>query len=230
MPELETEPPSEEADPADLPEERGGMPLLEALGGKLGIAEATVPFIAFTVAWTASGRDIVFGGIVAVAITAVLAFMRLRKRQSVQYALSGLIGVAVGAFVAARTGEASNFFLPGLITNAAWLLAYLISIVVRRPLLGLLVSQFTDEGKDWYQDPTRLRAYTLASWIWVGVFSVRLAIQVPLFISDAVAPLAVARVVTGAPLLALGLWLSYLVLKPTLDAVGGLRMPSAFER
>lgn len=206
------------------------MPLLEALGGKLGIAEATIPFIAFTVAWTASGRDVVLGGVVAVTITAALALMRLRKRESIQYALSGLIGVALGAFVAARTGEASNFFLPGIITNAAWLAAYLVSIAVRRPLLGLIVSQFTGEGKAWYQDPDRLRAYSLASWIWVGVFSLRLGIQVPLFISDAVAPLAVARVVTGVPVLALAFWLSYLILKPTLDAVGGLRLPSNLGR
>ncbi len=69
-----------------------------------------------------------------------------------------------------------------------------------------------------------MRLYTLASWIWVGVFATRLAIQVPLYLSDAVGSLAVARIVTGLPLFAAGLYASYLILKPILDEVE-LRLP-----
>ena len=46
----------------------------------------------------------------------------------------------------------------------------------------------------------------------------------PLYLTDAVAPLAAARVVTGLPLFALGLWLSYLMLRPMLEEAGGLRI------
>jgi hypothetical protein len=210
--------------PEQKPERREGVPLGEAVGGPLGIAEATLPFIAFTIAWSASGRDVAFGAIVAVAISATLATLRLRKGESTQFAISGLVGVALGAFVAARTGEASTFFLPGILINFGWLVIYLVSIAVRRPLLGLIVAQLTGEGRAWFEDPARLRAYTRASWIWVGLFATRLSIQLPLYLTDAVAPLAIARVVTGVPLFALGLWLTYLVLRPILDT-DGLRMP-----
>lgn len=200
------------------------MPLAEAVGGPLGVAEATLPFIAFTIAWTAADHDVVLGAVVAVAISATLATVRLAKGESTQFAISGLVGVAIGAIVASRTGEASSFFLPGILINCAWLTAYLVSIAIRRPLLGFFVSKLTGEGDAWRTDRKRMRAYSRASWIWVGLFALRLLIQVPLYLSDAVAPLAAARVVTGLPLFALGLWLSYLLLRPMLEEAGGLRI------
>jgi hypothetical protein len=206
------------------PPDRGGMPLAEAVGGPLGVAEATLPFIAFTIAWTAADHDVVLGAVVAVAISATLAAVRLAKGESTQFAISGLVGVAIGAIVASRTGEASSFFLPGILINCAWLTAYLVSIAIRRPLLGFFISKLTGEGDAWRTDRKRMRAYSRASWIWVGLFALRLLIQVPLYLSDAVAPLAAARVVTGLPLFALGLWLSYLLLRPMLEEAGGLRI------
>lgn len=193
----------------------------EAVGGWLGIAESTLPFLVFTGVWAASGRDIMLGGIVAVAVTAVLAAVRIYRRQTVQYALSGVLGVAFGAFVANRTGRAEDFFLPGILINAGSATVYLISIAVRRPLLGLIVSTLTGGGRSWYQDPEERRLYTKASWIWVGLFCFRLSIQLPLYLSGAVGPLAVARVITGLPLFALGLWLSYLLLRPLIGPLGG---------
>lgn len=202
-----------------------GPTIAEAVGGPLGIAEATLPFIAFTVVWTATGQDeITTAAIVAVAISGVLAGLRLLRRESTQFAISGLVGVAIGAFVAARTGEASGFFLPGILINAGWITLYLGSIAIRRPLLGLVISRFTGEGTAWRTDRDRYRRYQLASWVWVGVFGTRLAIQVPLYLSDAVGPLAVAKIVTGIPLFAAGVYLSYLILKPILEGAE-LRLP-----
>ena len=198
-------------------ESEGPPSLLGAVGGWLGIAESTLPFIAFTIVWTATGRDVLIGGIVAVAISAVLAAARLIRRQTTQFALSGVIGVAFGAFVATRTGNAEDFFLPGILINIGSCLVYLTSIAVRRPLLGLILSTFTGEGREWYRDPVRRSAYTRASWIWVGLFAFRLSIQLPLYLSGLVGPLAVARVVTGIPAFALAVWLSYLVLRTTIE-------------
>jgi len=194
----------------------GPPSLREAVGGPLGIAEATLPFIAFTAVWSLSGNDILLGGIVAVAISAALAIARLVRRQTTQFALSGVLGIAFGAFVASRTGRAEDFFLPGILINAASATAYLVSILVRRPLLGLIVSMITGEGRAWYRDPARRSAYTRASWIWVVLFCFRLSIQLPLYLSGMVGPLAVAKVITGVPLFALGVWLSYLLLRSAL--------------
>lgn len=201
------------------------LDLNEAVGGPLGIAESTLPFVAFTIAWTASGKDITVGAAVAVGIAFALATARVIKGEPVQYAIGGLVGVGIGALVADRTGEASGFFLPGILLNAGSLVAYLFSIAIGKPLLGLVLSQFTGEGKAWHQNDEHRRLYTKASWIWVGVFSFRLSIQVPLYISDAVGPLAVARVITGVPIFALAVWLSFLILRPLLAEAGLVKMP-----
>ena len=116
----------------------------------------------------------------------MLALARIVRGETVQFALSGLFGVAFGAFVAARTGEAKNFFLPGILINAGSCTAYLVSIAVRRPLIGLFAAALTGEGRSWYQDPERRELYTRASWIWVFLFLFRLAIQLPLYLTDAV--------------------------------------------
>lgn len=193
----------------------------EAVGGWLGIAESTLPFLVFTGVWAATGKDILMGGIAAVSLTAVLAAVRIARKQTVQYALSGVLGVAFGAFVANRTGKAEDFFLPGILINAVSATVYLLSILIRKPLLGLIVSTLTGGGRSWYEDPAERALYTKASWIWVGLFCFRLSIQLPLYLSGEVGPLAIARVITGLPLFALGLWLSYLILRPVIGPLGG---------
>ncbi len=201
----------------DAPAERKvPTSMQEAVGGWVGIAESTLPFIVFTGVWAASGKDILLGGIAAVSLTAVLAAIRIAKHQTVQFALSGVLGVAFGAFVANRTGKAEDFFLPGILINAASATVYLISIAIRKPLLGFIVSTLTGGGRSWYEDPYERGLFMKASWIWVGLFCFRLSIQLPLYLSGEVGPLAVARVITGLPLFALGLWLSYLILRPVL--------------
>jgi hypothetical protein len=138
-----------------------------------------------------------------------------------QFALSGAIGVGIAAIVASTTGRAEDFFLPGILLNAASATAFLISIAVGRPLLGVIAQPMLREEHGWHRDPAVRGLYMRASWIWVGVFSFRLAVQLPLYLTGAVGPLAVARVIAGPPLFALGLWLSYLVLRPRFDRLHG---------
>ena len=112
------------------------MSIAEAIGGPLGMAETALPAVAYVVAYTASGSDTTIAGGVAVGLALALAIARLVRRESPRHALSGLFGVGIAAFIAAKSGKAENFFLPGLLLNAAYAAAFLISIVVRWPLVG----------------------------------------------------------------------------------------------
>lgn len=198
-------------------EERGGeesrVDLIEALGGRRGLADSGLPALAFVIAYTATGQDLNAAALVAVGLAAVLAATRIWRRETLQYALSGLIGVAIAAFIATRTGRAEDFFLPGILLNAAYATAYLVSIAVRWPLLGVLIGPLTGEGMKWRKDPRRLALYSKASWIWVGVFALRLAVQLPLYLAGAVVALGIARTALGLPVFALAAWLSYLLLR-----------------
>ena len=189
--------------------ERRAPTLAEAVGGPLGILESSLPAVAFVVAYIISGSDTNASAIVAVALALVLTVLRLARRESPRHALSGLVGVAFAAFIATRSGRAENFFLPGLLANAAYAAAFLISLAARWPLVGVIVGQLDGEGNQWREDPARVRAFVRATWLWAGLFLLRLAVQLPLYLAGAVVALGIARTAMGLPLFGLGLWLTW---------------------
>src|SRR5918998_2494347 len=185
----------------------------EAVGGPLGMAETSLPAVAFVIAYTASGSNTNTAAIVAVGLALVLSLARIVKRESPMYAMSGLVGVAFAAFVATRSGRAENFFLPGLFANAAYAAAFLISLAVRRPLVGIIVASLDGEGNEWRDNPLRVRAFVRATWLWAALFGLRLLVQLPLYLAGAVVALGVAKTAMGVPLFALGIWLTFLLVR-----------------
>lgn len=177
------------------------------------LIDSGLPTVVFVTVFALNGRVLSSALVAALATGAVLAVLRLARRDSVQNVVAGFVALGIAAWFANRTGEAADFFVPGLLINVAYGVAYLVSIAVRWPLLGVLVSLATGEGMGWRQTPYLLRAYTLASWFWVGLFGLRLAVQLPLYLADAVVALGVARVVMGWPMFLLCLWLSWMVIK-----------------
>jgi Protein of unknown function (DUF3159) len=186
---------------------------MHALGGRHGIADSSLPGLAFVIAYTATGQDLDAAIWAAVGLGVVLFAIRIVRRETLQYAIAGFVGVAIAAFVAKQTGRAEDFFLPGLLLNIAYATAYLISIVIRWPLIGVIVGPLVGEGMEWRKDRHLLRVYTRASWIWVGLFTIRLAVQLPLYLADELVALGVAKTAMGFPVFALAVWLSYLVLR-----------------
>ena len=194
----------------------------ESLGGRRGMVESGLPGLVFVVAFTASGQDLRLSVWLAVAAGALLMVARLVRRETLQHALAGFIGVAVCAWIADRTGRAENFFLPGLWINAGYAAAYALSIALRWPLLGVVVGPLAGQGMAWRRDPAALKAYSRASWIWVAMFLLRLAVQLPLYLSGAVVALGVARLAMGWPLFLVAIYLSWLLLR----RVPGVALPS----
>jgi hypothetical protein len=187
--------------------------LAEAIGGPLGVAETSLPAVAFVVAYTASGSDTNTAAGVAVGLALVLTVARLARRESPQHALSGLIGVGFAAFIATRSGKAENFFLPGLLANAVYASALVVSLAVRRPLVGIIVTKLDGEDDGWRDDPGRMQAFVRATWLWAAVFLVRFVVQLPLYLAGAVVALGIARTALGLPMFGLGLWLTWLLVR-----------------
>ena len=80
------------------------------LGGVRGMVETGIPIIAFVIVniiWSLRPALVT-----SVAVALAIGVFRLYRRQSVRHAVNGLLGIAVGAFIAYRTGEASDFYLP----------------------------------------------------------------------------------------------------------------------
>src|SRR5262249_39395587 len=137
-----------------------GAAFADALGGPLGIIESAVPAAAFVIAYSVGGMEATPAALVAVPISVVMALARLARKQTVQFALSGLVGIGIAAFVVSRTGKAEDFFLPGLLLNVAYVIGLVGSIVIRWPVAGLALGLVSQTGTAWRRDPERVRIYT----------------------------------------------------------------------
>lgn len=198
--------------------------LLErALGGWRGIIDSGLPTVVFIVAYLVTGNQLAPSLIAAIAAGGVVVVWRLIRRQPLQQVLAGFIGLLIAAWFSSRTGRAEDVFVPGLLLNVAYGAAFLVSILIRWPLLGIAMGYLTGEGTSWRRDTQLRRVYAAASWIWVGVFSLRLVVQVPLYLAGAVAPLGVVKIVLGWPLYLAGAYATYRVLAPVYRAKRGER-------
>lgn len=194
-------------------EEKEEINLLDELGGPQGIADSSIPGLAFVIAYTVTGQKLELSAGIAVGIALLIALVRLIRGERARYAASGFFGVALAAFIATRTGKAEDFFLPGLLFNAGYAIAYAISIAIRWPLMGVFIGPLIGEGMTWRQDPARVRLFSKISWLWVGTFLLRLAVQLPLYLSGALVALGIAKTAMGLPIFALAIYLSYLMLR-----------------
>jgi hypothetical protein len=173
------------------------------MGGVPGIIASTIPVAVFVVVNIAATLQPAL--IAAIAAGVGIAIWRIARKQPLQPAVSGLFGVGIAAFIAYRTGEARGFYLPGLIYSAVLGLAFLVSVIVRWPLAGVIWHGINGDGQSWRRDPRLLRAYTWASLLWTLVFAARLVVQGLLYNADATTWLGIARLAMGYPLVGVAL-------------------------
>jgi hypothetical protein len=193
--------------PSDIPQT-----LTALLGGRRAALDAAMPMIAFVVGWLASGHSLGWGAGAALATGTAVAALRRRRGDRPLAALLGLLGVSVAALIALYTGRAADFFLAQLLSNVVSAVIWALSVLIRWPLLGVLVGGALGQRSSWRQDPALLRAYCLASWVWVGQYLIRIAVYTPLWAMGAVVALGIARLVLSWPLVAACIALSATVL------------------
>jgi hypothetical protein len=145
----------------------------------------------------------------AVAAAVAIAGLRLVRREGLQPAVSGLFGVAIAAYLAHRTGSAKGYFLLGIYTSLAYGAVFAISVLVRRPLVGVVWSLLNGHGWAWRAQPVAVRAFDVATLAWIGVFGARFVVQQWLYGNDQTGWLAVARIGMGLPLYGLALLVTF---------------------
>jgi hypothetical protein len=186
--------------------------LASALGGWAGVIDSGLPFVVFTIAYLVTDRNLEVTLYAALGTATVLALLRLVRRQSLQQVFSGLIGIGIAAFLAQRTGNADNFFLPGIITNAAYASVCLISIAIHKPLLGYVIEAMRGHDMSWVKDSQANRLFSTITWLWVLIFGVRVVIMFPLYLLGQTAALGTLKVLLGYPLFALGIFVTFRLL------------------
>ena len=177
--------------------------LLEQMGGVSGLIYSSLPVVVFVLAnsffgltaaiWTSVGS--------AVAITV----LRLVRKEPLQPAISGFFGVAIAAFIAYRTGSAKGFFLFGIYASLIYCGIFVLSVVVRWPIAGVVWNMLNGTGQAWRKDKPSRYGYDVATLAMALIFAARFVVQRWLYQEDYTGWLAFAKIAMGYPLYALGL-------------------------
>ncbi|GAA2330079.1 DUF3159 domain-containing protein [Streptomyces kunmingensis] len=155
--------------------------LFDAFGGVRGMVETVVPGLLFVTIFTIN-KDLHVAAIAALAVSLVLVVVRLVMKDTVKHAFSGVFGVAFGVVFAMFTGNAKDFYLPGMLYTLGLALAYIVTTLCGVPLIGLILGPVFKENLSWRtRNPGRKKAYAKASWAWGLILLAKCAILFPLY-------------------------------------------------
>ncbi|CAM2732221.1 DUF3159 domain-containing protein [Skermania piniformis] len=171
------------------------------MGGISGLVYSSLPILVFVPANAIWGLAVAIW--VALGIAAAILVWRLIRRDPIQPAISGFVGVGISAFIAYRVGDAKGFFLFGIYTSLVYGAVFLLSILIRWPLVGVVWHGINGDGHAWRRDRRAMRGYEIATAAWTAVFAARYLVQSQLYDADREGLLAVARIAMGWPLAAL---------------------------
>jgi len=186
--------------------------VLSAFGGTKGLIDSGIPSILFLVTFNIS-HHLHTALFASIATSALLTLVRLIRRDTLQHALSGLVGVLICAWFANRTGNPNDVYIPKLLTNLGYGSLYLIANLAGWPILGLMLGPILGENLKWRSHPERKRAYMRASWLWVLMFFTRIAVQYPIYRSGNLNLLGSVNLAMGYPLFIATAYGSWLILK-----------------
>jgi hypothetical protein len=173
--------------------------LAEALGGRRGIVESAIPTLAFTLLYIAT-HDLRLALTVSIAVTVGLLIVRVLQRSTVQFVLNALFGIGIAALFAARSGEARDVFLPGILYNAGYATLFVFSIAVRWPVVGFMIGSLTGDPTEWHRDRALVKLCSQLTWLFALPCIVRVLVQYPLYAGDHIALLGTSKIFLGWPL------------------------------
>lgn len=207
--------------------------LFEAFGGVRGMVETTVPGLVFVLIYTIN-RDIHIAAIAALSLSVLLGIARLLRKDTLKHAFSGVFGVAFGAVFAMMSGDAKNFYLPGMLYTLGLAVAYIATAIAGVPLLGLILGPVFKENLSWRKrNPGRLRAYTKASWAWGLILLAKSAILFPLYWWGDATQLGWVKVALGIPPMLLSVYLTWIFLSkapPPINVIAEMEAEEAAKK
>jgi hypothetical protein len=185
--------------------------IAEQLGGVRGLVESSLPVLAFVLfnvilssALDLDKRTALYWAIAGSMISAVgIGVFRLTRRQPVRHAVNGILGIAIGAFLAWRTGKAENFYLPGILITFGQAALFLISAMVRKPLIGYAWGIMANKGhQDWFGNARLFRTFQWLTLVWVVSLCLRAGVQLFLWAQHEANALGIVRILISWPIYA----------------------------
>jgi uncharacterized membrane protein len=159
--------------------------------------------------------------IVSLVIALVFFMYRVVSKQSFSYALFGLVGILLAGGFAFFANNATNFFLPDIITNGFILVLSIGSLIINKPIAAYLSHLTRGWTLNWFWRKDILPAYREVTYMWTAFFLIRTIIQVVLFIGNDVNALLWTSTIMGLPATFLILTISYVYGIWRLKQLGG---------
>ncbi|SFN35735.1 Protein of unknown function [Pseudonocardia ammonioxydans] len=171
---------------------------LDHAGGPMGIVYSTIPVIVFVAANAFLSLTMTIG--ISIAVGLALTGFRLLRGEAFTSAVGGLLGIAAAAGLVAWTGSAKDFFAIGIWAALAGFVVTFGSVLVRRPLSGVIWNAVHGGAHRWREDRVALRAHDVATLFASVVFGARFVVKEWLYLVDATGWLAFAKIAMGTPL------------------------------
>jgi hypothetical protein len=186
--------------------------LFEAFGGVRGMVETVVPGLLFVTIFTIN-KDLHSAAIAALAVSVLLVVVRLVMKDTVKHAFSGVFGVAFGVVFAMMTGNAKDFYLPGMLYTLGLAVAYIATTLAGVPLIGLMLGPVFKENLSWRtRNPGRKKAYAKASWAWGLILLAKCAVLFPLYWWGDTTQFGWVLIALKIPPFLLAVWLTWVFL------------------
>jgi hypothetical protein len=187
----------------------------DQLGGVRGMIESSIPVLVFVIVNILTSLNPAL--IAAVGAALVIGAYRLRRRETVRHAANGLVGVGIGAYIAWKTGNAKDFYAPGILIGAGYGVAMIASVLLRRPIVGWIWSIVADKGATrWRDDHGLRRVFAWLTLVWASMYLAKAALQSGVYFNEALTDdqqatiLGIIRIGLGFPpyalLAALTVW------------------------
>ncbi|CDO10893.1 DUF3159 domain-containing protein [Mycolicibacterium cosmeticum] len=208
---------ADEVEDGEKPGNTGARAILDQMGGISGLIYSSLPVVVFVpVSTTAGLLPAIFA---ALGVAALVLFWRLFRRESLQPALSGFMGVGISALIAYLVGASKGYFLLGIWSSLIWAAVFALSVLIRRPIVGYVWGWINDHGRGWRQVRRAVLAFDIATLVWVAVFASRFVVQHRLYDADQTGWLGVARIAMGWPLTGVAAIVTYFAIRYAQRAV-----------
>ncbi|MCP9274742.1 DUF3159 domain-containing protein [Mycolicibacterium arenosum] len=191
--------------------------LLARAGGIRGLVYSGLPVTAY--ALTSSLAGVTPAIIVAVSAAALILAWQLVRRESPRPALFGFVGVAVCAGFALVTGQAKDFYLPGIWSYLAAAMVLTASLLIRRPLVGMGWAWITGRDNAWRRVPRVRLLFDIATAAMAVASWARFSVQYYLYDTNQAELLAVARIAMGWPVFLVTSTMIYFAVRTAIRAL-----------
>jgi len=185
----------------------------QSFGGWFGIVESVVPSMTFVLVYMI-WQNALAGFVAASVIALALLTRQILAGKPINQSLAGIVGIAITGYFTLRQGaKPEDFFIKNFFTNAIYGSVLLVSVLVRFPIFGVLIGLLKGLGLSWRKNKAQLRRFDAATLIFVGLFGLRLLVQLPMYFSHNLLGLGIAHALMSYPLYALCLWMAWLLLR-----------------